>query len=615
MDLPVGAVLLDEHFNAPVLNSTDVPTSAIYEAMTEQDRALIATFEQWIDNTRPRLQADEAPGSYGSPGYRRNGGIFMRDRYITPVKPWDQMRLAYDAVTSDDIVAGVCETTESLAFSSMDIFALDQDEQNVYNQIVAKIDLDSRMREIWRDLFTVSQAYVAVWWERQTFKVKGVTSSGNQRRREMSVMAPSEISLLDPLKVVPVGSTLFGQEKLAYIASKDESVQFEGILERNSVMDDEIVKRLIVGKYQAGRHEIQELEALGVPYADNLWLLNPEFVFRHTLTRPAYERIAPVRMKAVFELLDMKAQLRQMERAYLIGNTNFILVVTKGSDQLPAQPAEVANLQSVVRSLARVPVLVGDHRLHVDIVTPKLDNTLKAERWNTIDSRISGRLLQLLVLGNYAAGAAGDDSIKLVKVIARGMESRRHMIRRSLERHIFKPLVDRNDELTSVPKLEFHPRSIALDFDAAYASFLFDLRQANEISRETILNQFDLDENLEAELRKREKVEFDPIFQTQVPFSTPNPALPPPANPQQQPPGQPPPNEPPPGPPQPPANRRDNGGGRRNGGGAAPGSGQGQPSRRRVRPAASEEPPGLPSIQNESDDPGGTDDADADDAT
>jgi len=618
MNLPPGAVLLDESFGATVVNATDVATPEVYDAMSQQDRALIATFENWIDNTRPKgLYGEEAVGSYGSPGSRRNGGIFMRDRYITPLRPWDQMRLAYEAASSDDIVAGVCETTESLAFSSMDFFALDQDEQDVYNQIAAKIDLDRRMREIWRDLFVVSQAYVAVWWETQTFKVRGKTVDGNQRRKSMTIKAPSEMSLLDPLKVVPVGSTLFGKERLAYIATPDEAAMFDEIIGGNKAMDDEIVKRLVTGRYTPSRQEIVELTNLGVPSTKDLFILNPDNVFRHTLTRASYERLAPIRMKSVFELLDMKSQLRQMERAHLIGGTQFIVIITKGTDQIPAKPEELANLQNMVRTLARVPVLVGDHRLNVEIVTPKLDNTLKAERWNTIDSRLSGRLLQIMVLGNYSAGAAGDDSIKLVKVVARGMESRRHMIKRSLERHVFKPLLDRNPELESLPKLEFHPRAIALDFDAAYASFLFDLRQANEISRETILNQFDLDESLEAELRKREMVEYDHIFQTQVPFSTPNPAVPPPGQPDQgvpQPPAAPVP--PAKSPAKPPATRRDNGGGRRNGGGAAPGSGQGQPPRRRAaRPAAAENAPVDAPIEGQDDDHGGTNDADVDDAT
>jgi hypothetical protein len=369
---------------------------------------------------------------------------------------------------------------------------------------------------------------------------------------------------------------MFGTEQLAYIASNVEAGVFGDITSQAPGApgrpNDPIIERLIVGKYTPDLREDAELREHGVD-TKNLWLLDPKMVFRHTMTRSSYQRFAPIRLKAIFELLDMKHQLRQMERAHLIGGTNFIVLVTKGSDKYPALPAEIANLQNQVRTVARVPLLIGDHRLSVEIVTPKLDNTLRAERWNAIDSRITARLYQMFMLGNYAAGASGDDSVKLVKVIARGMESRRHMIWRTLQRHIFQPLYENNEQLTTVPKLMFHPRSIALDFDAAYASFLFDLRQAGDVSRETILNQFDLDQSLEAEYRKREKSQYDSIFKTQVPFSTPNPA--------NQGPGAPKPGDSP--------LPRDNGGGTRNGGGAAPGSGQGQAPRGRPKvPQASE---------------------------
>lgn len=1201
MEFPAGTVLLDQHFGTTVVNATDIPTSAVHEAMGVQDRAMLSSLSEWVQATRPsRLDANSA-GSYESAQTIRNGGLFCRDRYVTPSAPFDQMRLAYEAVETDDIVSGILESTESLAFSAMSFFAADKDEQDAYNQMAAVIDLDSRMREIWRELFTVSQAYIAVWWEQQSYKIRGTTKNGNQRRKTVSFVGPTELTLLDPLKVIPVGSTLFQKEQLAYIAAPIESERFQSILGAPEV-DDEIVSRLIVGPYRPDRQEELELNSLGVN-TRHLYLLNPKNVFRHTLTRPSYQRLSPVRMKPVFELLDMKNQLRQMERAHLIGgplrvdqrvptpegwkpigavevgdavysvdgqttrivgvfpqgvlpmykvtftdgaevycdethpwtvhdrqgrqrtirlgqilaeglrdpngsssvhrhripvaepldlpvrdlpldpyllghlvshgshtgkfipddylwasieqrwallqglcdsdghssvagvveyttvseklagdvvqlaqslgclarqsvravrpneqllhrvnisvgpngqpfrlerkalawrprrhplvraitaiersldgeavciktdredglfltesmvvthNTNFILVITKGTDQLPAQAAEISNLQAMVRTIARVPVLVGDHRLNVEIVTPKLDSTLRAERWNTIDGRITGRLYQMFVLGNYcqsedteiltsegwkthdqlspgdvvltldtdtqtsvwqsctavnrfehddvmlslegrshssmstmnhrwwveeqfganrewrrkfvtsdeltyrhriptavphsdfpsepkhsdafvelvawwwteghireavkggydarrehsqisqshavnsahvasiraachavfgapgfnhwrensgangmtvftfnhelhnefvavcpnkvpspaflrsltysqlrlfidtsisadghveskgrrtfaqmsrarvdafemacalagvatssrvdsngltrislltttytnpiraayyndkdpecavltryrgivwcpttpngtwfarrngtvywtgnSAGASGDDSIKLAKFIARGMESRRHMIRRSLEKYIFRPMWENNDELTSFPKLEFHPRSIALDFDAAYASFLFDLRQANELSRETILNQFDLDQELEAEYRRREQEEYDDVFKTQVPFSTPNPALP---------------NGTPPTPDQEPLPLpRDNGGGRRNGGGAAPGTGQGQPPRRRPqRPAAAgEHASGLPIPDGDSDPEGSSDD-------
>jgi hypothetical protein len=585
MDLPAGAVLLD-NFKATVVNATDIPTEDVYRALQTTDRELLSAISGW---------AQASQMSYPGGGHqRRDGGIFQRDRYIAPGQFYDQMRLAYTAMENDDIVAGVAETTEALAFSSVSFFAADQDEQDVYNQMAERIDLDGRFREIWRELFAVSQCYIGVWFAQQTFKIRGTTKQGVARKKTITCMAPQSLTLLDPLKVVPVGLPLFGQEQLAYIASREEHERFGDIVidpfdpRFETRARDAIVERFIVRQYQPDRIEAAELSALGVNPA-TLWLLNPENVFCHSLTKPGYARVAPIRMRSVFELLDLKQQLRQMERAHLIGGTNFIVLITKGTDAHPALPAEVANLQTMVRTVARVPILVGDHRLHVEIVTPKLDNTLRAERHNTIDSRITARLYQMFMLGNYAAGTAGDDSIKLVKVIARGMESRRHMIVRSLERHVFRPMFEGNESLATRPKLQFHPRSIALDFDSAYASFLFDLRQANDLSRETILNQFDLSQELEAMLREREREDYDDIFRTQVPFSAPNPALPP-GTPGE---GQPPDQQAPPSPApetEPAPRRRDNGGGRRNGGGAAPGTGQGQAPRRVSRRTSERNP-------------------------
>ena len=138
-----------------------------------------------------------------------------------------------------------------------------------------------------------------------------------------------------------------------------------------------------------------------------------------------------------------------MDRAHLIGATNFIILVKKGSDQRPAQPGEVDRLQTQVRTLARVPVIVGDHRLSIEIITPKTDTTLQPERYNGLDARITARLYQMFMTGNYSAGAKGDDSIKLARVVARGLEGRRHMLRPSIERHILRPTFAANAQLTS----------------------------------------------------------------------------------------------------------------------------------------------------------------------
>lgn len=567
----------DHQFGTHVINDSGVSNSEVYAAIARTDRALLSTIEEWVQGTKLSYDAKVAlQGSAGPGASQRNGGLFYRDRYLTPSSPFEQMRLAAQATEQDDIVGNVAETTESLAFSAVSMFMEDRDQQNILNQWAADVELDARLREMWRQLFEVSQCYVATWWENKTYRVRGKTSdAGRSRRKEMTLRVPTRLTLLDPLKVVPVGPTIFGRDQLAWCATRSESKNFGDVLSDDHQAQDEIVKRLIVDKYEPAEAERKELAGMGID-VNNLWRLDPRFVFRHTLTRPGFQRFAPIRMRRVFELLDLKQQLRQMERAHIIGGTNFIVLITKGTDQHPADPREVAHLQGQVRTIARVPVLVGDHRLHVEIITPKLDQTLRAERFNTIDSRITATLYGMFMLGNYSAGASGDDSAKLTKVVARGMESRRHMLRRTLEVHIFRPMFEGNDVLESVPKLTYHPRAIALDFDANWADFLLRLREENELSRETILSQFDLDQAHEALLRKREQELYDDTFQTQVPFSSPNPVNDPSAPEQNLP--------------------RDNGGGRRNGGGRAPGSGQGQPPRSPSN--RSDRGRGVPPIEN-----------------
>ena len=554
-DGTTATVVQDGENGVEIWNATDVPTEEVMKSKALEP--IMSALVRWGNDMKPPTRA---------------GNLFDRDRYVSPANIFDEMRLAYAAAERDDVVAGVLEATESLALAKMSLFSEDPDEEDIYNQIAGDLDLDSRLREMWREMFTVSQFVCCIWWGEKEYKVRGKTKEGVKRKKSFKLRVPLGLTMLDPLKIVPCGTLLFGQEQLCYAADRTEARLFDEILTKRGSGADPLLERMLVMKYDPSDNDKSWMGPAGVD-TRNLYLLNPTMVFRHTATRAHYQPFATVRMKSIFELLDLKSQLRQMDRAHLIGGTNFIVVVTKGSEQHPAKPQEIANLQAQVRTVARLPVLVGDHRLNVDIVTPKMDMTLKAERYNSIDSRITARLYLTMLSGAYQAGTTGDDSIKLTKVIARGLESRRHMLRRTMEKHVWGPLFASNDMLESPPKMQFHPKNIALDFDSAFATFLMDLRESSELSRETLLSQFDMDQADEAKLLERERELYDDIFATAVPFDSPqnnqqrNPAVSPqqpsqPAAPATTPGGQ----------------RRAGraGGGTKNGGGAAPGTGQGK---------------------------------------
>ena len=501
----------DPDLGAQIINDTDVPTSDILNEISSMPE--IAVLKRWAVNNQS--------------GSTRRRTIFDRDRYVNPDNIFQKFRIAVDAATHDDVVANVVETTEQLAFKRVAIECDDPDEQDVWNQICDDIDLASRLRECWREVFTISQAYPTVIYGRKNYKVKG-----KGRKKEFkNLLVPVGISFLDPMKVIPVGNFMFNNERLVYLADALEAQEFDTIAGFNT--SDLIVDQLIESKYEpwngpnykAGRTELRYLmELTGQSNIENrMYTLRQDNTWRITATRPQYQRFAAVRLESVFELLDMKHQLREMDRAALLGTTNAIILVKKGDRDHPARPQELEQLSAQVQMTSRVPIIVGDHRLSIEIITPKTDNTLDPRRYDGLDSRIMSRLYQILA----GTAKSSDDSIKLLKVISSSMEARRDQIRDSFMDNVFDQVYMMNDQFTTEPKMAFYPRRIALDFDPNIALYMQQLRDRGDISRETILAELDILESDEAVKREREKEIYDEIFTpVNVPFSSPNPVNP-----------------------------------------------------------------------------------------
>lgn len=451
---------------------------------------------------------------------QRQSNIFQRDKYVTPSKIYDQMKLASHAAKYDDVVAGVLETSEAMAFSRVTFECDDMDEQEVWNQLARDLNLDFLLRQMWRESFVVSQFYMAVWPKRKTYELEGIAEK-RQRRKKYELLVPDAITVLDPLRVVPVGNFVFGREQLAYVAgSRAEAQSFDETLAGTN-SSDLVVRSLFTGRYEASRDEKKLINDLGFN-SEHLFLLNPDIVYRYTDTRATYERFADIRLASIFELLDLKNLLRAMDRSMLLGSINYIVLVRIGTDERPAKQAEVAGMRASLQQASRLPVLVGDYRLSVDIISPDNNDTLRPERYNTIDSRITARLYSLMTAGNYSAGMSGDKSLELSRIMGRVMESRRQLLRRFVERTIIRPTFEQNDSLKHMPRLRFAPKRISLAFDPATMRALLDLRDRGELSRETMLGEFDFSQSDEARKRQLEAERYDEIFKTHVPHDAPD---------------------------------------------------------------------------------------------
>lgn len=151
------------------------------------------------------------------------------------------------------------------------------------------------------------QSVAAKVWGWRTYTVRGVTKDGNKRKKVFKVWAPLQVRILDSAKIVPVGLGPLGGEMLAWQATAAEIGSYQQAYSGEHI--DPLMIAFFQGTYNPSHEEAAELAAMGVD-PGRLLVMNPNYVFRHTLTKPDYERFAEVRLKSIFGLLDLNACLR-----------------------------------------------------------------------------------------------------------------------------------------------------------------------------------------------------------------------------------------------------------------------------------------------------------------
>lgn len=483
----------------PVINRSGLPDVEITASASMREVA--SQLSRWVDNAR------NASG---------RSSMFDRGMFTPPDNPYDEMRAARNALRYDSVVSGVAEITEGYAFQGVKWESTEPDEADVFNQMATDQNLDGVLRSMWREEFGIGQFVAAMVWGYREYTVRGQTKKGNQRKKVYRVWAPLKVSILDSLKIVPVGIGPLGGDMLAWQATPGEVGYYQSAYAGE--ITDPLFLAFFRGAYTPSIAEMPRLVQWGVSTND-LLVLDPANVFRHTITRPDYQPFADIRMKSIFTLLDLKRQLMQSDRASLIGNANYIVLVRKGLKDEPADPEELANLRENYNVLAKMPVIISDHRLSIEIVAPKTDFTLEEEKYDVLNSQILSRLLGTLTLGQ---SQRGESQQSIASALAKVMESRRHMLRRTLEARLARAVVrhPRNAGVFKTePNLVFTPRSIALALDSTYLQALMALRTQRELSRESILEFFGLDQATEAMRMEIEEEFYDKIFKTEIPYS------------------------------------------------------------------------------------------------
>lgn len=456
---------------------------------------------------------------------QRQGSMLARSEYRTPTNVFDEIRLARDLAEHDDDVAAVLRELLALAFGEgMEHTHDDERSLAVFDQVAKAANLDRALREMYREFLIASQFTTAMLFTRQEIEF---TPRGAARSASTMANCPV-LGTFHSENVRVIGNDMFGTGILAYEppderlrAWLDEYFASTTTAARKAEMgrQDRATANLFVGVIDVDQMEPTDDRPYNWALGGRLYLLNPNLCHRTAMPKGAWKHPKPM-LTANFSLLEAKRLLNIMDYALLQGGSNFIVVAKKGTDQRPAQPAEVENLMQVVRQASKSGVIVGDHRLSFDIITPKLDELLNSEKRKLLGRKIAMRMMGIAERAE-ASPTQGESAD--IEILARVVMGDRNEVRRHVENKVYPAVVKRNRTLlTKGPAGIWFPK-IVLQGLQYFTDLVLKLRDRGDIARSTAVAVAGFDWDTEVAKRKNEVASGDEeIMQpSAVPHSSP----------------------------------------------------------------------------------------------
>jgi hypothetical protein len=402
-----------------------------------------------------------------------------------------------------DDVAATIGAMLAIAFSEgMENFHADEPVTKVFNKAAKEANLDTSFKQLYRELLIAGSLTTVCLFTR----IDGV-------------VVP-KIGVLEGERVRVIGTDFFGDAELAYVPPAglkqwlDEFHAERTTAARQAEMrrEDPVSAALFMGPVQVTNRE----DLIGV--TTDAYRLNPRMA--HRLKMPGDGAYPRPLLTGNFALLEAKRLLNLMDYALLQGGVNFIVVAKKGTDERPALPEEVENLRNVVRGATRTGVIVGDHRLSFEIITPNMDALLSEEKRTLLGRKIAMRLLRLPEHSSDQAGQEGQRSD--VEILSRVIASDRQDIRRHVERHVYGEIAKRNRLDTEDGARIWFPK-IILQGSNYFTDYVLKLRDRGDIPRKFAVEAGGFDWDASVEQRKRELEEGidDTMAPAAVPFSSP----------------------------------------------------------------------------------------------
>lgn len=516
--LPSGVERLELAADGPqkgdrvtVVNDTDLPDYAVLDAA--RDHFVESASLAWGHQTTFQT-------------YAQQGSLLARSDYQVPNNVIEEIRLARDLAERDDDVASALGWCLAAAFEQgMENFHEDEKTVGLYNAICKNANMDRVLSEFYREYLISAQLNSVLLFTRTNLEYQPFGASNLQEENMSAPLA----GVLPAENIRVLGNDIFGTGVLAYDPDSDalrkwldEYFDPKTTPARKAQMgrEDRVSAAMFVGVYNVEPFSFDAETMPSWTGGTKLYLLNPRMVHRTTMAKGAWKYPRPP-LTRNFALLEAKRLLNIMDYALLQGGSNFIVIAKKGSKEQPAQQAELQNLQSVVRQASRTGVIVGDHRLEFDILTPDLSSLLNPDKRRLLGRKLAMALLRTPEHGTEDAGTEGMKAE--MEMMARVVTSDRHDIKRHIERHIYEEVRKRNKRVITKGCPAIYFPKVILQGTQFFTDYILKLRDRGDIPRKWAVEAggFPFEAALQQRKREIENDVDETLAPAAVPFSSP----------------------------------------------------------------------------------------------
>jgi ribosomal protein L17 len=453
-----------------------------------------------------------------------SGSLLARRKFATPTNVFDEIALARNLAERDDDIGAVLGSMMAIAFGDgMQHTHRDEVVQAVYDEIAEHSDLDATFEELYLEFLIANQFTTMTAWTQETFQFQ---PDGSDRQRSRDVVSPL-IGVLPSEQLRVVGNDVFKTGVLAYkpVSASQEAWLSEFFNPRTSAArkaamrrEDPVLTTLLVDELEDEDGSVSSFfwDGRDRPATRKIYRFNPRLVARTTGPKGGAKYPRPM-MTRNFALLEAKRLLNLMDYALLQGGCNFLVVAKKGSDQRPALPEEVANLREQVSHASESGVLIGDHRLSIEIITPKLDELLNESKRKLLGRKMA---MSIMRIGEFASENPAAEGMRAeIEILARVITRDRLKIRRHVQSRIYREVERRNATVLGRARIQF-PK-IVLQGTQAFTDYVLKLRDRGDIPRSWAIEAAGYDPDAAVAQRKREKAQgIDRVLTpAPVPFS------------------------------------------------------------------------------------------------